>query len=596
MEFTLQQFNKYVEAGSEKFYHQFYKETVKKYKAIKLHADGEEPGALITKRRPSESKKIQDYRKEIFVPITKSTFNKVVNSLMKIRKSQDWSIKFYQEKVSAKIRTGETLQDYMTFNYPKYTSITNWYFQVGLRNQLVDTNAKVFVMPLSFDVPDNEYLKPYPFIYNSPNVIDYKNNEYFVLKSEEQITFVEQQQTYNGDRYYVVTDTNIQIFDQYSNDKKYRLAFNYAHNLEHIPVYDFKGSVCKELIKQTLYDSRIIGMIPFLDEAIREYSDMQAEVVQHMHSTMWVYGLHDCKKCKGTGVLIKKENNVKIESQCDVCGGKGIYPFNPYENFILGKAPVGENTMPTPPADFITKPIDMAKLQYERIENHIFKALAALGFEYLAAVPLATSGVSKQMDREEGNNTAHGITEDGVELLDNIAYCTNEYRNKKVVPEINKRLEQLPVINVPEKYDLINDTYLLDGLTAMRNAKVDVSIVSAAEIEFAAKRFNTDPSIRDKVALKLSLDPFPGLTVDEVNSNMTFDLINKEDAVIHANISLFIEKAIEENKGFAQLPKSKQMELLRGYAQEFMKEQSAENVEIDPTTGQPIEQGGGNER
>jgi len=584
MEFTITEFSKYVEPGAEKHYHQFYKQTVKKYDAIKLHADGDEPGELITKRRPSESKKIQDYRKEIDEPITKATFDKVLNSLSKIRKSQDWSIRVDEQKVSSLIKEGERMMDYLLEKFPKYTSITNWYFQLGLKTQLVDTNAKVFVKPITFEVKDNEYLEPYPFIYNSPNVIDYKTGEYYVLKSDEVIKFVQQNQTYNGDRYYVVTDTNIQIFDQYSTDKKFRESFNYTHGLGHVPVYDFKGSVRKELLSQTLYESRIIGMVPFLNEARREYSDMQAEVVQHMHSTLWAYQPHDCKKCQGTGYL-KKEKGTPTAPICTTCNGKGVYPYNPYENLILGKPPAGETNLPSPPAGFITKSIEIAKLQYERIENHKYLALSAINYEFLMTVPLSQSGVSKEWDREESENFTHSVAEDGVELLDNICYCTANYRYLKVLPDEKKRFEQVPVINVPQKYDLVNDAFLLDGIKAMKESKVDPAIVNAAEIEFAAKRFNTDLKVKEMVSLKLALDPFAGQPEDVVNSRSAFELIKKTDAIIHANIHSFIERAMEENKNFPEMPKKKQLEILLKYAEELIDEQP-ELQELDENGNQ----------
>lgn len=573
MEFTLTQFNKYVEPGKDKYFHPFYKETVDLHKKIRVHANGEKPGELITERRPSESDKIQKYREKIYVPVTKSCFTKVFNSLMKIRKSPEWDVNFDKEKIPATERTGETIEDYLMTNFPKYTSVTNWYFQICLKQQLVDTNAKVFVRPINFEVPDNEYLKPYPFIYKSENVIDYEYKKYYILKSDEKVKYVQSGQTYtDGERYYVVTDTNIQIFDQVTADKRFFESLNYVHNLGHIPVYDIKGVVVNETLYQTLYESKIMGMIPFLDEACREYSDQQAEVVQHVHSTMWVLGLNDCRRCAGTGKLIKKENNIKVESHCDICGGKGIYPFNPYENFVQAKPPAGETNLPSPPAGFITKDTSIVEIQRQRIEGHFFNAYASINMEFLASTPLNQSGLAKEVDKEELNNFVHGIAEDGVELLDNIIYCINEYRYGASVEE-SKRIESLPVINVPQKFDLLGADYYLEELQNLKTAKTDPSIINAAEIEYANKRFSTDTKLKDMVALKISLDPFAGTPQDTVQSNLAFELIKKEQAIIHANIHSFIERAMEENKNFASLPKKQQVETLLRYAEELLAEQ-----------------------
>lgn len=589
MELTISDFQKsYIDPSAKPKRHLFYDQTCKAYRQIKVHADGEKPGELLTLRRPSESEKIQKYRESIYVPITKSDFTKVYQSLMKIRKSQDWSIKFPQN--NPLIKEDESLEDYLMEYFPKYTSLTNWYFQLGLRNQLIDTNAKVFIKPISFEVEDNEYIKPYPLIFNSDDVIDYETDKYYVFKSKEKIMFVEQGQTYyNGQRYYVVTDTSIQIFDQVSNDKKYILSLNYLHGLGFVPVYDFKGIVIEEDFNQTFYESKIQSMIPYLDEAVREYSDMQAEVVQHVHSTLWAQQGHDCRKCKGSGVLISKKNNVKVESTCDACGGKGFYPFNPYENYITTKPEPGTNAQPSPPAGFIEKNTSIVTIQNERIEGHKYNAYAAINFEFLAQSPLATSGISKAYDRDEANNFVHGVAEDGVELLDNICYCINEYRNKRVVRDQKKRDELLPTINVPEKYDLIGDSVLLDDVAKMKTAKIDSSIVTAAEIDYAKKRFNTDPKIASMLALKLSLDPFGGDSDDTITAKLFRDTVEKIDVILHDNIQSFIERAFEENVDFDEMDKSTQMEILMGYAEETQAEIAGQTVDTPTAPTIPVQ-------
>lgn len=586
MEFTLNDFNKYVEPGAQLKRHIFYDESVKKFYRIRVHSDGEKPGDLLTKRRPSESEKIHKYREDIFEPITKSCFDKIYSALMKIRKAKDWNLDF--PKSESKIREDETLKKYLEIKFPKYTSLTNWYFQIGLRTQLVDTNAKVFVRPLEFVVPDNEYIKPYPFIFNSDQVIDYQSEKYYVLRSREYVTYTENNQTfYDGLRWYVVTDTHIQIFDQYTRDGKYKLSLSYIHELGFVPVYDFKGTVLKEEFNQVLYDSKIEGTIPFLNEAIREYSDIQAEVVQHVHSTLWAQQGNDCRKCKGTGEVISKKNNANVKSVCDKCGGHGFYPFNPFENIVQTKPAAGETPRPSPPAGFIEKQTAIVEIQDKRIEGHFFRAYSAINFEFLSQSPIIQSGIAKSQDKDEANNFVHGVAEDGVELLDNLAYCSAEYRYKKVIPDQKKRKELLPTITVPEKYDLVSDSTMLEDLSKMKG-NVDSSIFISAEIDYAKKRFNTDPKIADLVSLKLSLDPFGGDSEDSLLAKDQRQTVTRKDLVIHDNISEFIERALEENNEFPKLLKVKQKEILLKYAEEKIKEIAETTEPAEPTVIDPV--------
>ena len=61
-------------------------------RALSVHANGEMPDDKIMSRRPSEPEEIKNYRKTIYVPKTKQAISKVIHSLEKIRRAQDWNI------------------------------------------------------------------------------------------------------------------------------------------------------------------------------------------------------------------------------------------------------------------------------------------------------------------------------------------------------------------------------------------------------------------------------------------------------------------------------------------------------------------------
>ena len=67
---------------------------------------------LIDDRRPSESETIKTYRRTIYASITKEPCFKVINSLNKIVRSEDWKIDYSKAVVPTKIKEGETLEDY----------------------------------------------------------------------------------------------------------------------------------------------------------------------------------------------------------------------------------------------------------------------------------------------------------------------------------------------------------------------------------------------------------------------------------------------------------------------------------------------------
>ena len=95
---------------------------------LETHSKGIVPEKLIFERRPSESDKVKDYRKTIYVPMTKNPIRKVFSSLSKIRRSQDWNTQYDAGRVPSFVAAEETLQDYCETGYPNFQSITNWAF------------------------------------------------------------------------------------------------------------------------------------------------------------------------------------------------------------------------------------------------------------------------------------------------------------------------------------------------------------------------------------------------------------------------------------------------------------------------------------
>lgn len=529
--------------------HEDYDDAVEMYEELETHADGEYPGELIDQRRPAESDEIKHYRKKIFVPITKPVFTKVYNSLMKIRKSQDWMVQF-PEELPAVIAEDESPEKYLMYKMPRNGSITNWMFSVCFKQYLIDANAAVLTLPTNWEKQDNQYYEPYPMIFNSEDVLDYKEGLYYVLKEHDE------------DKYWVIQPDIIQIFEV--KDYSVREVFQMSNALGYIPVRHLYGMTIENYKDRALYESRISGIVPKMNEALREYSDLQAEIVQHIHSTMWSMQPQQCGRCKGLGE-IPKENSAPIK--CPSCSGKGLLPLNPFEHLVLPAPRAGEPAIPTPPIGYVQKQTDIAKLQEERIRQHIYDALSAINMEFLAETPLSQSGVAKQVDREELYSFVHSIAEDIVRIMDEIIYDICAWRYSGVTSDIRALL---PYIPVPERFDMLSGKVLVDELTSMVNAKVDPAIINAAQIELAGKKFN-DSEVKDLVVLKLKLDPFAGVPEENISLQRTFNAVRQNDLVIHSNINQFVTRALEEVNDFANLSYNEQMNVMNRYAEELMK-------------------------
>jgi len=556
---------------SGKYYHPCHKEAVEKACALRVHADGTYPENLLEDRRPHETDIVREYRKSIWKAITKPTFNKVLNSLAKIRRSTEWSVKF-GEAPPVTIIPSETLEVFINHRIPQHTSLTNWAFSVLLREYCIDANAWIAVIPTEDAVADGaRYIVPRPLIFRSEQVIDFGDDFLVVLSGEsclyEEYVRNSKTKTHSkeGDVYYIITDTFYQKWEQTSSNRDFTMVWEYTHNIGMLPAFQMKGVVTLETEKRIISETRLAAMLPQLDEAAREYSDLQAEVVQHVYSEKWEMGQRECTYCHGS----KTVHNDGHELPCLACKGTGWEPRGPYTTLMIDKPMSGETTTPIPPAGYVQKDTAIVELQDKRVQGHLFYALAAVNMEFLSQVPVAESGIAKAYDADEVNNFVHSVAEDLVAMLDSVIYYINELRYSIVVPDYSVRVSFLPTITVPDQFDLFSAKMIEAGLASAKTSNVNPVIINALEEEYANKKFSNNPSVRAKVSLTLSLDPLSGVSEDNKSMMLSNGGITKQTYVLSCNIGAYIARAVEEyGMEFLAWSVAEQREVLEGYAAE----------------------------
>jgi hypothetical protein len=547
--------------------HQNYGATCELATKIAVHADGTFPQNLINERRPNESEQIKEYRRKIYVPITKRPVSKIISSLGKIRRSQDWMIRYNVEAASKSIPNVETLESYCEQNYPRFTSITNWVFADVIRRYLVDANALVAVLPMG--VPSKtEFVKPIGVVFDSAQVLDYAPDSYAIVKSSEKKLYPSNGNIVSGDVYYIITPTYVERREASYDGANYHVAWKYEHGFGKLPCFKIGGVFYGAENNDFIFNSRIADIVPSLDEAAREYSDLQAEVVQHIHSEKIIYTNTECTECRGRGFTeTTDEKGVKTRHECPRCNGAGsIASVSPYGIYKVSPAKTGESNVPMPAVQYVNKPTDMARLQDERIKQHIFDALAAVNMEFLASVPLSQSGIAKAVDRDELNNLVYAVAEDLVKVMDEVYGFINEYRYKLIVPDDEKRRAMLPRIAVPERFDLMTSANILAEITEARNAAINPVLIAEMEKNFAKKVFNEAPEVANVLQMVHSLDPMPCTSDDNKMAQLANGGVTKLDYIISCNIMAFVRRALREDKLFATKSYEEQYKVLVAYA------------------------------
>ncbi len=557
-----------------------YDECVQLEKGLRIHADGIMPEELIKKQRPSEPLEVMTYRTMIWQAITKETVSRIVTCLSKIRRSSDWSVKFDEKKFPASITKAENPIQYFDYNYPYFGSLTNWLFSVCLKNYLIDANAVCAVIPLEFPVPGTvtaEYLKPYPYIFNSEQVLEYVEADYCIIKSLDKSTYYSSDgktKYTDGDIFWVISTTHIYRYEQINANKDLAVKVNFEHLLGYMPAFKLGGIYLKSKDKVPIWESRINSIVPRLNKAAREDNDLDISVVRHLFPEKWEYVSVDCTTCNGVGKVMGVVGGVSGMTTCGKCNGFGRTVSSPMQSHLILPSKLDEQQIPSPPAGYIEKPVEIIAHQELRIEAHIFKALAAINMEFLSKTPLAESGIAKEVDRDELNNFVYSIAEDLVRIMDKILIYSYDYRYSVVVPMRDDRMAMLPVVNVPEKYDMLSVNYLIEEYQKAKESKMNPVLINKMEQEIATKKFSTDPDMAAEINCILKLNPFAGMSSDDLMINIQNKFITQEDAVISANIVQFVRRAKFEDDKFYTLELDDQQAVMKKYAQEKIKENS----------------------
>lgn len=529
-----------------------YKEANDKYNSLRIHANGEYPKALIEERRPSEPEEIKEYRKKVYQPVTKKTVSQVFNCLGKIRRSPDYMID-YPAKASAKIIDDESLEAYCERNFGGFTSVTTWAFDILLKQNLVDPNAVVVVVPFQKPAEGSEYLKPLPVLFNSDQIFWFDEN-FAVLKSR--LTINDQCE------FYYIDENEFTVFTPQVDG--YRIKDSIPNPFGEMPAFKVRSEFFKQIDRYTLNRSRLDSMIPFLDEAAAEYSDLKGAKIQHLYPLFWYIQNEDCKTCKGIGSIPSAEGT----KECQTCGGSGKVQFSPFSHIKVQAAQLGQQQIPTPPAGYVARDTVILELQEKSYKNHCLEALTAVNMQFLDQTPLAISGEAKQVDREELNNFVYNVAEDVIFAIEKVIHFVNEWRYSLIIPDRASRMAQLPNIPVPQNFDLLPEDYLMKEVTDAKAGKINPLLVSTLEQQLAAKKFYNKPDLAKTIDLMFDLDPLPGYSVDDKMALLSNSAITKEDFILSSYLASFVKRAVRENGNFAQMKFDQQMDILMKYVEE----------------------------
>ncbi len=522
----------------KKVEHPNYVENVDQASQMGVHIKGDSPTHLLEAYRPNEPKEVRNYRLNIYEPITKTQGKRIVNVLAKIQQSSNYSIKFPEQK---NVSEDDSLEQYTTKEYPHFGSITDWAFNVALKQNLLDANSLVVVMPLVIPDDNVTFLKPFTFIYRSDQVLDYGLNYYTLLLDEKNVV-----SDVPLNIWLIVTDNQILKITQVSTSdpSKVEIDILFEFSFGEVPAYFMKGDYREETIPYA-YDSYISGILPTWNKAIRMDSDLDAQYNQHLfleRVEIEVECTAQCQMSEELGFNIRLVNGKEVV--CNSCNGKG---------FINGRSPLGvtsvrkdafegENSGEFPGVTYIEKPTDIVELTEKKVADLLSQGFQAINMDIIDKVGENQSGTAKVIDRSELNSFLNKVSDN---LFDNIIFNAYKFISLwrfNVVNEVT-----FPVINKPTNFNALNEGMLIEEIKTISEAGLDTT---QYELDLIDKKYPNDKEKQLYNKNVLTLDPLAGRTEEEKVDIRLSGGVTQEQFIISSNIRGFLLDAIEKDEDF----------------------------------------------
>ena len=574
-------------------------EGFEEYTNFKYYSDDDYPAELIDKLRPNEHPKVRDYRRETYQPVFCEIFERIMNSLQKIQRADGFVVKFPPNEYP-QIAEDETLEHFLTYQFGSQKSLMRWCFNIALKQYIIGANSQVVVWAKEPASP-TEYRKPYATIIPTPYILKVVDNEMLIWCNEEVYEYSERFGQYVKKAQHEYYSIDKQRFAKWKVGKynKVELVEEIPMPLDVVPFFALGGVIEEEEIEGFIgegaqpyieYQSRMRGILPWLNVATVEFSDLRAEITMHQNSTMWIYEDQQCPSCNGMGYVTRDNQKVRCTNTGCV---NGQIPSSPFDIIRIrpAKENMGETAAPTPPAGYVQKQTEIAKLQADRIEGYRYKALAAVNMQFLDVAPAAQSGVAKAYDRDETNNTFYGVATDIARIYEGIADLCARWRYKDMNVDI---MTMLPKMLIPNTFDVVGAGYLVEEMKMAKDSGINDAVLAQIEKELIRKRFVDQPKLQRQLFDAYDLDPMSGMTEDEKAMRVSNRGASKQDYIISSYITDFVRRAYEEDAAFGDKTSEQKLAVLRKYADEKMRTvNSGDKVfnkifnigEIDTSTG-----------
>jgi hypothetical protein len=544
--------------------HPLYDLCVEHASEMAIHVFGDKPVELMAMTRPREEKQIADYRVDAYQPITKASANKAISITNKIFNPISYSV-VWNEKGGTKT---DDFKKYTTEYFPDYNSVITYVREVLTKKMLADPNGIAAVRPQRVEKDEAKRLKPIVKVFGSKSIISEDDQHFNILIRSEhdgglKTFYFEYFDAFTWKSYkavYKKSSVTITILEQYNHD---------FGEEKGIPAWKLRGISEANDNGDVMFKSYFDPALAYWNNAIIHEDDVKAAFVQHMHPIRWEASTTCTYTMKGQACRAGK---IKFpdgdEDICPSCQGSGLKPLNsPFGAYKIPESKLNGQNGQFVPVGFVEVPTAATELLEKRAEKQQDKGLWALNMDISDKIGENQSAVAKVIDRSELQDFLYAISETVFDIhITNIYfYCALYQYNEEMSGNVE---DILPQVNKPTNFDVATNSELVNNFKASKDSGLDRNYLLTKQIELNNKEFAANPQMKEVMNAILLIDPLAGYDVEQVNILVSQRVVTRTDAVVHAYIRPFIERAVSENKGFFGFERKKQLEILSGYAEE----------------------------
>lgn len=567
-------------------YYPGYKEMVKEYNRIRVHAEpGFFPTDLFEKASPNQEPKELQYIKDTYEQTTLDVFIDFVNTVGRIFHDSNWSIK-YEPDDDVFVKLGLTFQKYVEEGIGEWGSTENYVKYLLPTLKLRDAEGVIAVRPeyMPTIVVDEQVvldtgklLEPKPYYFSCDKVVHYDYDEYYLLESERKsLVNTGTKNERVGLVYEYYTTEGVYFIEQYGKAEKmsFQIIPFYIHNKNELFVYKLKGV---PVYKGSMFfwQSPFLYAVSLLNSALLDESSLR--VVKNMcvypyriqlgdicdfsapdkngqlqscnNGQIWdtvdqVY--HDCPSCKGVGAKsrISKMGVMLLKPKTQSEDGDSAFTGDPLKY-------VSPST-DTP--DFLRQEADSATRKARKI-LHLTDTSSEINRR--VSDPTATGAV---MDYRSMSAFIKPISDQIFALYEEILYAigVQRYGDKFVRPQIS----------YPVTFDFETQSDFVTQLKDLMDAGAPPFMIQAVTIKFIKSLFYNERTSSLSFELLVQTDRLLSMNQTDIAYGLSKGIIAPYEVILHDSGITFVNDLYIKNDKFFEQKFSIQQEQLIAMAKE----------------------------